>query len=164
MGLILKFPGSPSPGGPHHADDSLTAGMHVDVLYRHLLLALAAMPVESLEEHGVRARQLVGLVQVPTSALRRLLRKHRAPIAFHRRVVRGEELRGHHRLKLIFRPDPDEGHHGRAALMVLFLFLRMSHPKTAGGLIDQDIIPVVGRGPTHESQPTLKVFWIKRQA
>ena len=47
MGLILKFRGSPSPRGPDHADDSLTAGMHVDVLHRHLLLALAAMPVQN---------------------------------------------------------------------------------------------------------------------
>jgi hypothetical protein len=46
MGLILKFRGNPSPRGPDHADDSLTAGMHVDVLHRHLLLALAAMPVQ----------------------------------------------------------------------------------------------------------------------
>src|ERR1700733_16049117 len=96
MGLILRFPWSPSPRGTDHADDSLTAGMHVDVLHRHLLLALAAMPVQSIEEHGVRARKLVGLVQVLTSALERLFWEHRAPVAFHRSVVRGEELRGHH--------------------------------------------------------------------
>jgi hypothetical protein len=33
MGLILKFWVSPHPPGPDHADDSLAAGMHVDVLH-----------------------------------------------------------------------------------------------------------------------------------
>jgi hypothetical protein len=47
MGLILKFWVSPSPRGPDHADDSLATGMHVDVLHRDLLLALAAMPVQN---------------------------------------------------------------------------------------------------------------------
>jgi hypothetical protein len=62
MGLILKFWGSPSPRGPDHADDSLTAGMDVDVLDRHFLLAFTPMPVQSVEQHRVCARKLVGLV------------------------------------------------------------------------------------------------------
>jgi hypothetical protein len=48
MGLILQFRATPSPRGLDHADDSLAAGMHVDVLHSHLLLALAAMPVQSV--------------------------------------------------------------------------------------------------------------------
>jgi hypothetical protein len=116
------------------------------------------------EQHDVGSRQLVGVVQVLTSALGRLLREHRAPVTFHRGIVRGEESRRDHPLKLIFGPDCGERHHGRGALTVLSIFLRMSRPKTAGGLIDQDTIPVAGRGPTDESQPTLMVFWIKRQA
>jgi hypothetical protein len=47
--------------------------MHVDMLHRHLLLALAAMPVQSVEQHDIGSGQLVGLVQVLTSALNRLL-------------------------------------------------------------------------------------------
>jgi hypothetical protein len=78
MGLILKFRATPSPRGPDHADDSLAAGMHVDVLHHHLLLALTAMPIQSVEQHSERARKLVGLVQVFTSALNRLLRDQRA--------------------------------------------------------------------------------------
>jgi hypothetical protein len=50
MGLILEFPWSPSPRGPDHADDSLTARVHVDVLDRHLLLTLAAVPVQSVHD------------------------------------------------------------------------------------------------------------------
>jgi hypothetical protein len=75
--------GAPPPGAPIH---------------RHLLLALSSMPVQSVEQRRVCARQLIGLVQVLPSALECLLRDHRASIAFHRSVVRGEELRGHHRL------------------------------------------------------------------
>ena len=72
-----------------------------------------------------------------------LLWNHRASVTFHRGVVRGEELRRDHPLKLIFGPDCGERHYGRAALTVSFLFLRMSQPKTTGDLIDQDTIPVV---------------------
>ena len=53
MGLILQFRATPSPRGPDHADDSLAARMHVDVLHSHLLLALAAIPVQSVEQHDV---------------------------------------------------------------------------------------------------------------
>jgi hypothetical protein len=65
-------------------------------------------------------------------------------------IMRGEELRRDHPLNLIFRPDCGQRHHGRAALTVSFLFLRMSHPKTAGCLIDQDTIP---SGPLPPSGP-----------
>jgi hypothetical protein len=61
MGLILKFRATPSPRGTDHANDSLATGMHVDVLHGHLLLAVAAMPVQSVEQHDVGARQLIGL-------------------------------------------------------------------------------------------------------
>jgi hypothetical protein len=61
MGLILKFWVSPHPPGPDHADDSLATGMHVDVLHGYLLLALAAMPVQSVEQHDIGSGQLVGL-------------------------------------------------------------------------------------------------------
>jgi hypothetical protein len=45
MGLILKFRASPSPRASDHTDDGLTAGMDVDVLDRHFLLAFTPMPV-----------------------------------------------------------------------------------------------------------------------
>jgi hypothetical protein len=124
QGLFLKFWATPSsPRGPNHADDGLAAGMHVDVLHRHLLLALAAMPVQSIEQPDIGWGQLVGLVQVLTSAVGRLLREHRAPVTFHRGIVRGEELCRDHPLKLIFGPDCGERQHDRGALTVLFLFL-----------------------------------------
>jgi hypothetical protein len=45
---------SPLPRGFDHADDSLATRMHVDVLHRDFLLALAAMAIERFEEGGVR--------------------------------------------------------------------------------------------------------------
>ena len=65
MGLILKFWVSPSPRGPDHADDSLAAGMHVDVLHRHLLLALTAMPVQGVEQHCKRSALLSASSRIP---------------------------------------------------------------------------------------------------
>jgi hypothetical protein len=46
---------SPLPRGFDHADDSLATRMHVDVLHRDFLLALAAMAIERFEEDGVRS-------------------------------------------------------------------------------------------------------------
>jgi hypothetical protein len=53
MGLILRFRLNPTPWG-HHADHGLPAGMNVNVLDCDLLLALAAMVIERIEQHGVR--------------------------------------------------------------------------------------------------------------
>jgi hypothetical protein len=62
MGLILWFRAIPTPRGLDYADHRLPAGMDVDVLYRHLLLALAAVTIERLEQYRVSARKLVCLV------------------------------------------------------------------------------------------------------
>jgi hypothetical protein len=89
------------------ADDSLTAGMHVDVLHRDLLLALAAMMVQGVEQHGIGPGKLVRLTQVLASPLKRLLANHRAPIAFHGGIVGGKQLSGDHAFQLVFRPNAD---------------------------------------------------------
>ena len=53
MGLILRF--GPYPTPLDVADDGLAAAMDVDVFDRDLLLALAAMAVERLQQCGVGA-------------------------------------------------------------------------------------------------------------
>jgi hypothetical protein len=63
--------------------------MHMDVFDRDLLLTLATMAVESIEQYRVGAGKLVGLIQILAPALERLFAEHRAPITFHRRIVRG---------------------------------------------------------------------------
>ena len=54
MGLFLWIRRRPSLRGLDHADDSLTAGMHVDVLHRDLLLPLAAVTIERVDTAYVR--------------------------------------------------------------------------------------------------------------
>jgi hypothetical protein len=58
MGLTLDFGMIPGPRRPDHAHHRLTAGMDVDMLNRHLLLALAAMAIERFEERGEGAAEL----------------------------------------------------------------------------------------------------------
>jgi hypothetical protein len=55
MGLIHQFLSIPRPPGFNRADYGLSASMHVDVLYGDLLLTVAAMPIESVEQHGIGA-------------------------------------------------------------------------------------------------------------
>ena len=55
MGLILRFsapPRPPAPRGGNHPDHGLPAGVDVDVLDRDLLLAFAAVALESLQQRG----------------------------------------------------------------------------------------------------------------
>jgi hypothetical protein len=68
----------------------------VDVLHRDLLLALAEVANESFEQGGEGAGELVRLGEVLATPLECLLAEHPAPVAFHRRVMSGNQLRGHH--------------------------------------------------------------------
>ena len=54
MGLFLSFVRHPPPG-EKGADDGLAAGVDSDVLNRDLLLPLAAVAIERLEQDGERA-------------------------------------------------------------------------------------------------------------
>jgi len=47
-----------------YAHNSLAARIDLDVLYSDLLLALAAMPVQGIQQQGVGSRKPIGLVQV----------------------------------------------------------------------------------------------------
>src|ERR1700757_554862 len=106
-GCSSDFARSPPPRGldyPHHR---LAPGVHMDVLHRDLLLTLATMTVKRLDQSGVGARELVGLVQVLAPTLECLFGHHGASKTFHGRVVSGDKLNGDHALQLILRPDAD---------------------------------------------------------
>jgi hypothetical protein len=92
------------------------------MLDRHLLLALAAMAVEGFEQRRIGAGQLVGLGEVLAPALEGLFADHRAPVALHRGVVGGDELRRHHALKLVLRRDAGERGDRGAELLVALLW------------------------------------------
>src|SRR5260370_6519416 len=89
-----------------------------NLLHRDLLLALAAVAIERVEQHGIGARKLVGLTQVLATPLERLFADHGAPVALHGGVVRGEELSRDHPFKLVCRPDPDQAGEGRTVLPI----------------------------------------------
>ena len=72
MGLILWFWRCPTPR-IDAADDGLAATVNVNVLDSYLLLALAAVPVQSFEQRRVCPRELVRLGQIFASALEGLL-------------------------------------------------------------------------------------------
>jgi len=85
--------------------------MDVDMLDRYLLLALAAMLVEGVEQCRPGAGELVRLVEVLASALEGLLADHGAAVAFHSRVVGRDQLRRHHALQFILRAEWDQSGH-----------------------------------------------------
>ena len=67
MGLFLRFAAIPTPRSFHHSDYRLPAGMDVDMLDGHLLLALAAMPVERLQQRRPCAGELLRRLLWPLS-------------------------------------------------------------------------------------------------
>ena len=144
MGLILRFRAIPAPRRLHDAHHCLPAGMDVDVLHGHLLLALAAVAVERFEQLSEGARELVRLGEVLAPTFEGLLAEHGAPIAFHRRVMSGDQLRCHHALQFVLRADADERRGGGAVLLVPRLGVRVLQPKRVNRLVGEDVVPIVG--------------------
>ena len=108
MGLILSFRCEPSPPALDVADDGLAAFVDVDVLDRDFLRAFAAVAIEGFQQRRVCPRELVRLVEILAPALERLFADHGAPVALHRCVVAGDELRGDHPLEFVARRDADQ--------------------------------------------------------
>src|SRR5215472_15058388 len=75
--------------------------MHMDVFYRDLLLAFAAVAIERIEQSRIGAGELVRLAQSFPSALEGLVADHGPPIAFHRRVMACDKLRRDHAFEFI---------------------------------------------------------------
>jgi len=69
------------------ADNRLSTRMDVHVLHCDLLLALAAVAVERVEQGRIGARKLVRLAQVLAARLECLLSEHRSPVALHGGIV-----------------------------------------------------------------------------
>lgn len=58
--------------------------------------------IERVQQHRIGAGQLIGLAQVLAPAFERLLVDHRPSVAFHRGIVRGDELCRDHPFYFIF--------------------------------------------------------------
>ena len=133
----------PPPRCLDQTDHSLPAGVDVNMLDRNLLLALAAMSTEGVQQSGVGAGKFVGLIQIFPVALKRLIPNHGPPITFHRGIMCGDELRREHPLHLIFRTNPDERGNRSAVLTVEGLSVRMGGPKRPNRLIRDSLVPVI---------------------
>jgi hypothetical protein len=127
--------------GPDHR---LAARVNMDMLDCHLLLALAAMLVQRVEQRRPSAGQLVRLVEILAPALEGLLPDHGAAVAFHRGVVSRDQLRRHHALQFILRADASQPGDGGAQLAVPFRRIRVLHPQRLHRLVGQRVVPVVG--------------------
>jgi hypothetical protein len=103
--------------------------MHVNVLDSDPLLALAAVPIERIEQHRVGPRKLIGLGEVLASAFEALFADHGAPVAFHAGVVGGDQLRRYHAFDLVPRPNAGQRRNGGGHLPVAFLVVRVLGPE-----------------------------------
>jgi hypothetical protein len=95
MGYLLVFRVSHrSPATLDGADNRLSALVDVNMFNRDFLLTLTAIALQCLNLRGVGAAEFVGLVQVLTPRIKRLIREHGAPVALHHHVVSRHHLRG----------------------------------------------------------------------
>jgi hypothetical protein len=117
--------------------------MDVDVLDRDLLLALAAVAIQRLEQDGIGPRKLVRLAQALAAPLESLFADHRAPVALHGGIVCGQQLSREHPFKLVSRPDTDQRGNGCATLPVASFLIGILEPKRFDCLISENIVPVI---------------------
>ena len=135
----------------------VTASVDVNVLHRNLLLALTAVAVECVEQHRVRAGELVGLAQILTPAPEGLFKKHGPSIAFHRGAVSSDKLGPDHALDLVFRADPSERGPRRFVLTISRVGVGVE-PKGLNRLVRKNRVPVIGLRSTEALQHTLQVI------
>src|SRR5262249_44815346 len=144
----------------NRSHDGLSTGMHMDMFHRDLLLALAAVAVERIEQRSIGAGELVRLAKILLSALECLLAKHGAPVAFHCGVVGGEELGRHHALDFVFRPDASERRHSCAVLTIARVFIGMLEPERLNGLVGKNVVPMIGLRSADILQPPFQIVGI----
>ena len=140
------------------ADNRLSTRMDVHVLHCDLLLALAAVAVERVEQGRIGARKLVRLAQVLAARLECLLSEHRSPVALHGGIVCGQQLSRDHAFKLVSRPDTDQREKSSIVLLVTSLLVGMLEPKRVYCLISENIVPVIGSRSPEVFQRTLQVI------
>ncbi|WP_373054740.1 hypothetical protein [Thioalkalivibrio sp.] len=128
MSLFLRFAAAPTPLVLDHADHSLAAGVDMDVFNHDLLLPLATMAVESLQEGREGAGEFVCLIEIFPPTIEGLFAQHGATVALHRGVVGSDKLGCHHALQLVLRPDTDHCLDQSVHLLIESLCVRVLHP------------------------------------
>jgi hypothetical protein len=74
--------------------------------------------------------------------------------------VRGEELRRNHSLNLVLRTDPNERCHGGAVLTIACVLVGMLEPKCLNGLVEENVVPLIGLRSPDVFQRTFQVIGI----
>ena len=77
-------------------------------------------------------------------ALEGLLADHCAPVAFHRGVVCGDELRRDHALDFILRSNSDQPRDSRVVLPRSHFVIGLLDPERLNRLVAENVVPVVG--------------------
>jgi hypothetical protein len=79
-----------------------------------------------------------------SAAFEGLLVNHGTPVALHRRVVGGDQLRRHHAPNSVLRTDADRRIEGGPELLISRLRTGVIHPKPLHGLEGKNVVPVIG--------------------
>jgi hypothetical protein len=117
MWLLSRFRLNPSPWRLNNTYHGLPARMHMHVLDRDLLHALAAVAVERVEQHCERARELPGLVQMLVPQGRSYIAVHGVLEAVHCGIVAGKHLRCEHLFERVFWLDCGKTRRDHAAFL-----------------------------------------------
>ena len=146
MGLFLQFLLTPTPRSFDIADYGLPARVDMDMLDRDLLLALAAMLVERLQQCRPGTRELICLIEVLAPSLgRSALRAWPGGSIPSRCCVCFEQLCSHHAFQLVLWSDAGQGdERGPLQLAVPFLIIRVVQPQRLQRLIRDGGVPIVG--------------------
>jgi hypothetical protein len=101
------------------------------------------VPVQSFEEHGVGARQLVSLIEALLPPFEGLLTEHGPAVALHRGVMGGEDLGRKHAFEFVLRTDTNQRRHRRAVLYLACCRIGVRHPESLHGLIGKQVVPMI---------------------
>jgi hypothetical protein len=101
------------------------------------------MAIEGFKKHGVGSAKFVGLIQTFPPPIKRLLAEHGASIAFHRGIMRRDQLGCYHALDLVLWRDSEEGGDSCAELLVARILVGVLCPKCPKRLVSRDVVPVV---------------------
>lgn len=125
------------------ANHSLSSRVNMDMLDCHLLLALATMLVQCIEQCGIRAGQLIGLIEGLTRAFEGLLFQHGSAVTFHASVISSDQLRRHHAFKFIRRPYASLRGDSGSELGFVFVAWRVPSAKRLSRPISKNQVPLL---------------------
>jgi hypothetical protein len=113
------------------------------MLDSHLLLTLAAMMIECVQQRREAPGELVRLVQVLPPPLEGLFANHGAAVALHGRTEARDKLDGHHAFKLVLSPAANQTRQSPLILLVLCFGIGVLQPKGGQRVHRDALIPII---------------------